>query len=272
MSLPGFLIIGAMKAGTTTLYRDLSSSKQIFLPANKEPEDLIRDHVLTSKGLNRYCGLFPEDDSLLCGEASTAYSKVETHSGVPSRAKTVLGSELKLIYIMRDPVERLISQYKHMFTLGFWKVDINEAIDVYPHIVGYSCYGKQLEPWFEEFSKENFYLLQFEDYVSERVDSINSLLSFLGLDDLPTDVSMQGKFNQAQDRRLANPVLRLLIKTDLYRRVVKPIIPEKLKASIRRWSTSAAIRNVATQIDNSHMQQLNGIFADDKRLLSELLG
>ena len=58
MKLPAFLIIGAMKSGTTTLYRDLLAHPDIFMPAHKEPSNLCHDRVLDENGLREYAHHF----------------------------------------------------------------------------------------------------------------------------------------------------------------------------------------------------------------------
>src|SRR5262245_34426917 len=87
-SFPDFLIVGAMKAGTTSLHRDLNLHPQIFLPEEKEPEGLCHDRVLSARGRRRYARLFrPSRAGQMRGEASTAYTKLPEWQGVPARAR-----------------------------------------------------------------------------------------------------------------------------------------------------------------------------------------
>ena len=87
MTLPKFLIIGAMKAGTTTLYEDLLQIPALWLPPQKEPEDLIHPEVETAQGLRVYEQKFARCPSgAIAGDASTAYAKRPTYEGVAARA------------------------------------------------------------------------------------------------------------------------------------------------------------------------------------------
>ena len=75
--LPGFLIIGAMKAGTTTLYHDLLTNPQVFFPLDKEPGNLASHDVLGEDGRGRYASIFKTArPDQICGEASTTYTKL----------------------------------------------------------------------------------------------------------------------------------------------------------------------------------------------------
>ena len=142
MRLPTFLIIGAMKAGTTTLYNDLKRQAFIFLPDCKEPNALIDDQILTRSGQIRYSSLFRHArDDQICGEASTAYAKLPHHRNAASRARQILGSNLRVIYIVRDPVLRLVSHYRHDWSLGLIKSDLRTALDEYPDLISFSCYA-----------------------------------------------------------------------------------------------------------------------------------
>ena len=87
MPLPDFLIIGAMKAGTTTLYRDLMTNPAIFFPSEKEKSHLLRDEVLTEAGRRDYEKLFRRArPGQVLGIAPTRYTNLPDCPGVPGRA------------------------------------------------------------------------------------------------------------------------------------------------------------------------------------------
>ena len=92
MQIPDFLIVGAMKAGTTTLYRDLSGHPGIYLPEEKEPETLVRfgnDEAAILRDYKSLLGRSPK--GALTGEASTVYTKRPLHEGVAERAWRICG-------------------------------------------------------------------------------------------------------------------------------------------------------------------------------------
>src|SRR5262245_50888304 len=126
MPLPHFLIIGAMKAATSTLYDQLRQQPGIFLPELKEP-NFFSDDASYARGIDWYCGLFAEAcPGDLIGEASTHYTKLPTHPATISRMQEVLETP-RLIYVMRHPVDRLISQYMHQKSEGEIRCGLEEA-------------------------------------------------------------------------------------------------------------------------------------------------
>ena len=132
--LPDFIIIGAMKSATSTLQEQLVLQPGIFMSSPKEPNFFSDDDVY-SNGLNWYSSLFenakPGD---LSGEASTHYTKLPTYPETIKRLKESL-PELRLIYVMRHPIDRLISHYIHEWSMGVFHCDINEAVEKYPELI-----------------------------------------------------------------------------------------------------------------------------------------
>ena len=109
MTLPHFIIIGAAKSGTTTLYKYLSQHPQIYLPQIKEPSFFAKRY---HKGVDWYESLFAEAKTgQLCGEASTPYTHWLSHKPEIPQLMAELLPQVKLIYIMRNPIDRAYSQY-----------------------------------------------------------------------------------------------------------------------------------------------------------------
>src|SRR5690606_39103208 len=104
-----FLIVGAAKSGSTSLYRDLLRNPAIVFPAGKEPEGLAFDAVLTAAGLAAYAAPFaraqpaPEQ---FAGDASQRYTIRPHYDRCAERALRVLGPQARIIYIVRNPIER----------------------------------------------------------------------------------------------------------------------------------------------------------------------
>lgn len=117
--LPDFVILGAMKAGSTTLWRYLIRHPQIFMPTDsKEPQFFSRDQNF-EKGEDWYRQLFlGAGPSQICGEASTCYSRYPAYPMAASRMAALV-PQVKLIYVLRHPVERLYSHYVHEMSSRF---------------------------------------------------------------------------------------------------------------------------------------------------------
>lgn len=148
--MPDFLVIGAMKCATSTLHEQLARQAGVFMSTPKEPNFFSDDDVF-ARGIEWYASLFARaGDGDVCGESSTHYTKLPTHPRAVERmAKAVPG--VKLIYVMRHPVERLVSHYVHAWTKREVGGPIDEAVEMHPALVDYGLYAMQLEPYVERF-------------------------------------------------------------------------------------------------------------------------
>lgn len=153
---PDFVIIGAMKCATSTLHVQLAAQPGFFMTHPKEPNYFSDDDVY-SQGSRWYRGLFA-DASIgdLRGESSTHYTKLPFHGETISRIHAELGEgSLKLIYVMRHPIDRLVSHYIHEWTQGVVSDNLDTALGKHTEMVDYGCYAMQLEPWINAFGKSS---------------------------------------------------------------------------------------------------------------------
>ena len=204
------------------------------MPPDKEPNALTADEVLGPRGRRRYAALFRRaSPGQLIGEASTAYTMRPDFEGCAGRARSVCGPDCRIVYIVRDPVERLISQHYHELSHGFIpEPDLLKAIQEYPRLVNYSRYGMQLRPWVEAFGRDNVALLSLEAYSASRNESLALLCRFLGV--APVQLpSAEPVANVSSEPVLAGP-LEQLRKTQLARRAIVPLLSERHRAVVRR--------------------------------------
>ena len=103
--LPNFLVIGAMKSGTTSFAHYLGSHPQVFMTKDKEPAFFNRPDSFDG-GLEWYSSLFAGAGGALArGEASTDYAKYPRFRGVPEWIAAAV-PEMRLLYLVRHPIER----------------------------------------------------------------------------------------------------------------------------------------------------------------------
>ncbi len=232
--LPEFLIIGAMKAGTTTLYRDLERNPEVFLPYRKEPSHLARDEVLTPAGLEEFAAFFRRARTgQTCGVASTQYSKLPDLPGVPARARRVLGPEIRVIYIVREPVARIISEHRHDAAVGLIDCGIDEAVRREPHFINYSLYAMQIAPWIETFGRERVLILRFETFVRNRLATVEEVSRFIGVTPRPDLVRPDVAYNESDRKRILRGPLSLISRNVFYKRLVSPYIPLAAKEKLQ---------------------------------------
>jgi hypothetical protein len=232
---PDFLIIGAMKAGTTSMYRDLRTHPRIFMPRDKEAGHLRDDGVLTDDGRARYARLFePAGADQVCGEAPTDYTKLPDVPGVPARARAVAGPDLRAIYLVREPVARIVSHHYHEFAAGRMPANIDDAVRDFPELVNYSRYAMQLAPWIETFGRDHVHVVRFEDYVTHRRDAVVEVTRFLGLEPRPDLVQDEKVFNRSDGKPVMKGPLVILRRNPIYSRLVRPLLPLSARDALRR--------------------------------------
>lgn len=208
-ALPDFLIIGVQKGGTSSLYHYLIQHPDIFSAVDKEPWFFTSKRY--NKGMSYYRSFFPFEIrkrlrklrgiKFVTGEASTSYmiapyTAIRVHKHLPN---------IKIIAILRNPIERAYSNYCHEVRQGVETFSFEEAIEkekyrikgerekmlknpTYPaynyHKFCYvqrGFYYNDLKPWFSLFSKENILVLRSEDLFQKPEKTVNEVFNFLGL-------------------------------------------------------------------------------------------
>lgn len=215
MSLPTFVVIGAMKAGTTSLYHYLRAHPHVFMPRVKEL-DFFMEEANWSRGLRWYERRFKgaPDGTIALGEASTNYSKYPQYPGVPERMAGVL-PDAKLIYVVRHPVDRIWSHYRHRVAVGSERRPLAEAVLTDPTYVDASRYAMQARRFLEHFDRDRLLILTSEALRDQRADAIAQVYRFIGVDPAFTASVHQHEFYRTAARVKHSPVtwrLRTAIK------------------------------------------------------------
>lgn len=109
LRLPNMFIAGAQKCGTSTLHAWLATHPQCAMSQPKEP--MFFNSSSSESDLHAYSQIFPTPDVPIIGEASTTYLSMPD---VPDRIATILGHDIKFIFLLRNPTERAVSAYWHM--------------------------------------------------------------------------------------------------------------------------------------------------------------
>lgn len=234
--LPDFLIVGAMKAGTTTIYADLGSHPRCFFPRDKEPGNLADDRVLTPAGRAAYAKLFAgASPDQLIGEASTVYTKLPDFPGCAERARRVLSADTKIIYSVRDPIARLSSQHYHeLYSRALRDPDPDSAAQNIPRLTEYSRYATQIEPWIDAFGRGNVLILGFERYTADRVGGFAALCGFLGLDPDLAELDTETIHNKGDTKRAVPETAGALWRSPFYQRLVRPLVRGPVKEALLR--------------------------------------
>jgi Sulfotransferase family len=186
---PNLFIIGSMKSGTTYLWSLLSSHPSIFMSRFKEPSYFVdasqlqkHDNRIWTPSEEDYLRMFQSaGTATILGEASVYYAHLPIFTGVPERIRK-FNPEARLIYVMRDPIERTISHYWQRVENGREYRPLSDAIKNDPSYRNVSHYAMQLLPYFERFSRDQIKLLTFEEMISNTREVFKSICRWLKLD------------------------------------------------------------------------------------------
>lgn len=170
-----------MKCATTSLCADLANHHSIFVSDPKEPEFFNREEEYR-QGIEHYSRLFATaGEGTVVGEGSTSYSKCGLFPDTAKRLADQLPN-IKLIYIMRDPIQRIESHWMHTVRSDpAFKTHFSKSIADNPNYIDTSCYWRQYLHLREHFSADQFLLLLFEDLKSNPQEVMQQCLEFLGV-------------------------------------------------------------------------------------------
>jgi hypothetical protein len=197
MALPTFLCVGAEKGGTTPLARILSRHRDVFVSPQKETHYFSRHY--DREDLVFYEARFFQGHrgQRAIGELTPDYMR---HPELPARVLAALGRNVKLIFCLRDPVTRAFSHYLQCSRILVENESFEQALLLEPQrlaanyfrglrqsYVGGSLYAAQVERFLRLFPRENlFFMLLEEDFQRNRAQTVDRLMSFLGVDRDPS--------------------------------------------------------------------------------------
>ncbi len=265
--MPDFIIIGAMKSATSTLHNQLGAQSGVFMSTPKEPNFFSDDEVY-SQGIGWYSGLFSDADvEDICGESSTHYTKLPDYPDTIQRLKAAV-PQPKLIYVMRDPIDRLISHYMHQWSQGVISCDIDQAIDDYPELIDYSCYGLQIKPYLEAFGREAVLPLSFDDLKKNKDKVLNRVGEFIGCTKPLIWVDELAQDNQSNQRIRRFNGYELLVNSMPMAWLRKNLIPQTVRDRVKKQLTMQQ----RPQISDVQLERMTKIFNTDLKIVGDWLG
>jgi hypothetical protein len=220
-SLPNLVVIGAQKCGTSSLHRYLDLHPEIEMSRAKELDFFLADRNL-SRGVDWYAGQF-SGRTPVRGESSPNYTNLPASAGVAERMSALIG-DARLIYLVRDPIERALSHYVHAVSLGRERRSVDEALsDPESSYVRRSLYRTQLEPFVVRFGIERLLVASQEDLLASRESTLRRVFAFLGVDESFTSPEFERRWevSAGKDRkfRLAYRISRRIGDKDFWGRL-----------------------------------------------------
>lgn len=268
MPKPDFMIIGAMKCATSTLHVQLALQPGFVMSEPKEP-NFFSDDEIYAQGMDWYYSLFeaakPGD---LCGESSTHYTKLPTYPETISRIKHHV-PDAKFIYVMRHPIDRLVSQYIHEWSQRTTTAkDVNEAVMALPILIQYSQYSMQLMPFLETFGADKVLPIFAENLRRHPQRELERVCHFLGYSGQPVWQEHTGEQHLSAERMIASPWRDALVEQPVLQFLRRNLVPK----SLRTWVRGFWQMKERPELTPERVAYLENIFDEDLALLGAWLG
>ena len=275
-----FFIVGAPKAGTTSLYHYLHEHPQVEMSSQKEP-NYFSSLAITDQGmyygnnhinnLDKYESLFAQKKSVIYGEASVSYL---FYDNIAEDIKKY-NPNAKIIIMLRNPIERAFSHYLMDYRLGLINDSFENIITkkskhinahlFYQQYILVSKYASQIQRYLDFFEKDNILFIDYEDFKKNVSDTVDKVYSFLKISsDFPTDTNI--KYNSFTMPK--NKLVRFIYSFLLIRKVLKFFFPIYLLKSIKYFLFSA---DKKPELSKENRSKLNIIFHDDIRKVEDIL-
>ena len=191
-----FMIIGAMKCGTSSLATLLGRHPDIVFSKPKET-NFFTGVKNWRDNLQEYERFFCHKTARLHGEGSTDYTKFPACKLSLCDNLYEYNPELRFIYMVRHPVHRAISQYMHFYRRGYTDQGFSSSIDM-NYILPVGRYYMQIQPYIEKFGRDRVLILKFEDFVADQRAALRQVCQFLGI---------EYKYPENMQSAISNPTL-----------------------------------------------------------------
>ncbi len=277
MALPTFFIIGAPKAGTTSLHYYLDQHPEIQMSTIKEPNFFAPPdgsaHEKRRVGdLGKYERLFDAAVAVR-GEASTSYTDHPRRSGVPQRIKQFV-PDAKFLYLVRDPIARTMSHYRHLVAGEGERRPLAEIIGERPRgdspCVCPSLYALQLELYLRDFPQERVLVIDQAELLADRRSTLSEIFAFLSVDSTVDSSRFDEELLRTGERRSYPPGFARFVGLEVVPRV--QWMPGGLRRRLRRTMERALPPLQTEALGEELRARLAELYAGDVARLRELTG
>jgi len=260
--LPNLLLIGAMKASSTQLYDMLGSHPAVFASAEKEPHYFTAPDYADPDARRRYLDLFrnaPADAAYLL-EGSTGYSKMPRLGPTAERIRNDLG-EPRLVYLLRDPVARLVSNYAHSYSFGLLPrgIDVITAVERDPILLTGSLYHHQITEYEKAGLGGSLRVIVTERFHRDPAGVCRGLCEWLGIEPIALAVRDEARNSRASVQRHST-LSRLVGETTLTR--LRSVTPAPVRRLARTLVPKAP---PPPEVTEAHRARLLELVEDDLR-------
>jgi sulfotransferase family protein len=271
-ALPNLVVIGGLKCGTTSLHHYLNLHPEIHMSRPKELNFFVEE-LNWSLGTAWYASHFAAAAPVR-GESSPHYTNRPRFQGVAERMRSVV-PDARLIYMVRDPIDRMLSHYVHNLGGGYDNRPLAEALaDPDTAYVIRSRYFLQLEPYLDAFGPEQIEIVAREELKRDREGTLQRIFGFLGVDARFSSEQFErewetgtakgaGRF-RVMDRAVRLPGLRALDRNfdrlpESLRWLVERLVHDPDAGEAPKPEVPAQLRERLTELFRSDVERLEAL-------------
>jgi Sulfotransferase family len=274
-ALPNLIVIGGLKCGTTSLHHYLNLHPEIAMSRPKELNFFVAE-LNWELGPDWYAGHF-DGTAAVRGESSPHYTNLPRFAGVAERMRGLLPDAPRLVYIVRDPIDRMLSHYLHNVGGGYESRPLESALtDPGSAYVTRSRYAMQAEPYLREFGSERLLIVAREELRDERARTMGRVFEFCGVDPAFSSPQFEREWETGSGKssggfRLMDRAVRLPGLRTLDRNFDR--LPESL-----RWQVERVVHDPETgaapkpELALELRDRLASLFRDDVAQLERIAG
>ena len=276
---PNFFIVGAPKAGTTSLYNYLKEIPGIYMSPVKEPNYFSESNVPANfilrpiRDIDEYLSLFEKvKEEKIVGEASGSYL-TDIHA---CELIHQVSPQSRILISLRDPVDRIFSHYLMNAQLGTWTESFHERLQFeLEHPVNKSelhlqindgMYSESVKKYLDVFGSQQVKIIIFEEWISNTNDTIEEILSFLGLNNSITNFKNTGYH---QFIGLPGPVAQRIITNSLVGKIAKITL---LRSSARFLRNKFLLKQPKPKMREEDREVLVKLYYNNVMKLQKILG
>lgn len=275
-NFPNFFIVGAPRAGTTSLYEYLNEIPSVYMSPVKEPQYFSpnyceTDGLKTIKEKSEYLKLFSNvKDEKAVGEASTCYlwdpeTPKRIHETVP---------EARIIILIRDPIKRAFSHYLLHYRSNFETQSFHNAIQkILKHFdprrsnryLHAGLYAKQVKRYMDTFGGSQVKVIVFEEFVKKPQETLQEVVDFLGIKFQVNTLhdKIHNKFKLPK-----GPLQRIVLNNPMIRKVSSGVIPSEARQILKE---RILLTEEKPAISEQDMHTLKEFYQEDVELLAKIL-
>jgi len=229
-AMPNLIIIGGLKCGTTSIHHYLGLHPQIQMSKPKELNFFVSE-LNWDLGLDWYASRF-DDRFEVRGESSPHYTNQPRFTGVSERIRSHC-PDTKLLYMVRDPIKRILSHWVHATGAGYETRELEPTLEgldsAYVHR---SMYWMQLQPYLELFDEDRIEVITQEELQTDREDTMRKAFAFAGVDEGFTSEQFDREWEKSSAKQTGRyQVMENLVKLPGFRSLDRNFdrLPERLR-------------------------------------------